>query len=430
MVEIINQQPINPRSAKATGPVKDTATKAEPPKEDNFLNFSKLSDQTALKNLEDKKKHKKNFFEKATRFFKEDTAGSMINGFFPFLAVVGGGLGIYQLFGKNKSDSFVSLAMGGAAAAAYTGINFFIIPQGEKARDASNEKVLGHKIDLEKDLILDKETKRKLWIAIKQFYGYESPLQNKVTDSDTSKTLGGNMLILHGPPGTGKTAIANGIANQAGKKLIYVNVNDIESKWLGDSEKNLAAVFERAEKEGAWLFFDEADALLQSRKALSKDHTVKLTNTFIQQYNQFKDRTKIILATNTPDNIDPAIKSRGVTVGIKTPPKEVRQDILLQKLKNLRIKQANIDELKEKHGDELLKLIDEHQFSGRDIESAVLRAMHSAEGRIHEEQLKGTDPEEKILIDDLKSSFTEIKKETEDAKKSSLDISSLFKAAT
>ncbi|MBQ7454776.1 MAG: AAA family ATPase, partial [Selenomonadaceae bacterium] len=77
-----------------------------------------------------------------------------------------------------------------------------------------------------------------------------------------SRRIGVN---LYGAPGTGKTMAAHAIANALGKKILIVNYADIESKYVGETPKNIRKAFEAAKNSGSILFFDEADAILSKR---------------------------------------------------------------------------------------------------------------------------------------------------------------------
>jgi len=72
-------------------------------------------------------------------------------------------------------------------------------------------------------------------------------------------------INLYGPSGTGKTMVAHAIAEQLSRKLLIVDYSRIESRYVGDTAKNLAVMFKQAKDENAIIFFDEADALLSKR---------------------------------------------------------------------------------------------------------------------------------------------------------------------
>ena len=82
----------------------------------------------------------------------------------------------------------------------------------------------------------------------------------------------GVRLLFAGPPGTGKTLSAEALANSLGVDLLIVDLSRVVSKWIGETEKNLASVFDAAERAQASLFFDEADALFGKRTEVSDAH--------------------------------------------------------------------------------------------------------------------------------------------------------------
>lgn len=125
------------------------------------------------------------------------------------------------------------------------------------------------------------------------------------------KTGGG--VLLYGPPGTGKTMIAKAIANEVGAKFYAVKGSDIVSKWVGDSEKNINALFQEANKQDrAIIFIDEMDSLI-GRRGLDT-HNDKRVNEFLQQMDGFAGRNPNLLllgATNRPWDIDSAAMRSG-----------------------------------------------------------------------------------------------------------------------
>ncbi len=75
-------------------------------------------------------------------------------------------------------------------------------------------------------------------------------------------------INLYGFSGTGKSMAAHAIANQLGRKILTVDYSQIESKYVGETSKNLVALFACAKESGAVIFFDEADALLSRREPI------------------------------------------------------------------------------------------------------------------------------------------------------------------
>ena len=121
----------------------------------------------------------------------------------------------------------------------------------------------------------------------------------------------GVRLLFTGPPGTGKTLSAEVLASALRVDLLVVDLSRIVSKWIGETEKNLAGVFEAAERGQAALFFDEADALFGKRTEVidAHDRYANLETAYLlTRLEQFEGLA--ILATNLRQNIDAAFLRR------------------------------------------------------------------------------------------------------------------------
>jgi SpoVK/Ycf46/Vps4 family AAA+-type ATPase len=121
----------------------------------------------------------------------------------------------------------------------------------------------------------------------------------------------GARLLLTGPPGTGKSLAARAVATVAGTDLLVVDVSRLVSKWLGETEKNLAAAFEAAERTQAVLMLDEADVLFGSRTDISdaQDRYANLETAYLlTRLDRFDGL--VILTTNMVGNVDPAFLRR------------------------------------------------------------------------------------------------------------------------
>ena len=130
-----------------------------------------------------------------------------------------------------------------------------------------------------------------------------------------SRRIGVN---LYGEPGTGKTMAAHAIAKELGRKILIVNYADIESKYVGETPKNIRKAFEAAKNSNSILFFDEADAILSKRvtnMTQAVDVSVNQTRSvMLMLMNEFQDF--IIFATNFIENFDPAFMRR-ISVHVK-----------------------------------------------------------------------------------------------------------------
>ena len=121
----------------------------------------------------------------------------------------------------------------------------------------------------------------------------------------------GVRLLFCGPPGTGKTLAAEVLAHRLGRDLLVVDLARLVSKWIGETEKNLAAIFEAAETAGAALLFDEADALFGSRTEVgdARDRYANLETAYLLSRIERFDGL-VVLATNLRQNLDPAFARR------------------------------------------------------------------------------------------------------------------------
>ncbi|MGL4599362.1 MAG: ATP-binding protein [Bacteroidia bacterium] len=118
-------------------------------------------------------------------------------------------------------------------------------------------------------------------------------------------------VLFYGPPGTGKSFTAALIGKEYGKHVFRVDLSQIVSKWVGETEKNLARLFDRAQSKNWILFFDEADALFAQRTNVSdaKDKWANLEMSYLLQRIEEFDGL-CILATNLLDNLDGAMRRR------------------------------------------------------------------------------------------------------------------------
>ena len=119
-------------------------------------------------------------------------------------------------------------------------------------------------------------------------------------------------INLYGEPGTGKTMAAHAIANALHKEMICVNYADIESKYVGETSKNLTNLFHTASEKDIIIFFDEADALLSKRvtnMSSSTDVSVNQTRSvLLTLLNDYEGM--VIFATNFISNYDPVFMRR------------------------------------------------------------------------------------------------------------------------
>ncbi len=179
------------------------------------------------------------------------------------------------------------------------------------------------------DLVLSKETNQQI-MELQTWITYGSMLMN---DWGMHKKLKpGYRALFHGPPGTGKTLTATLLGKYTGKDVFKIDLSMVVSKFIGETEKNLANLLAKAEKTENILFFDEADALFGKRTNVRDAHDkyanqeVSYLLQRIENYNGL-----VILASNLKSNIDDAFVRRFQSIVHFPLPKTAERLLLWQK---------------------------------------------------------------------------------------------------
>jgi SpoVK/Ycf46/Vps4 family AAA+-type ATPase len=182
-------------------------------------------------------------------------------------------------------------------------------------------------------------------------------------------------LAFHfaGPPGTGKTICAEALAYTLDRRLLAVRYSELESRWVGQTAKHVAAVFRAAERQDAVLFFDEADAIAGRRftamQAAVDREANSVVNVLLHELETFPG--VVIFATNLASNMDPAFERRIRThILFEMPSTEERERIWKVQLHPRKTPLADDVDFR--------ALAEAYPRSGGDIKNAVLKAAQMA----------------------------------------------------
>lgn len=220
------------------------------------------------------------------------------------------------------------------------------------------------------DLILPQHTRNELQRAI-SLREHQAAVFQEWGFQNTHKYDNKMIINLYGEPGTGKTMAAHAIAARLNRPLLLVNYGDIESKYVGETPKNIQAAFEFAKQNHAILFFDEADAILsrrvtnmQSATDTSVNQTRSVMLTLLNDYND-----TVLFATNFISNYDPAFMRRILMhIEFSLPDSDTRQKLFAQYIPKELPNTINIEKIAQ----------EAEQLSGSDIANCVLLAAFAA----------------------------------------------------
>ena len=184
----------------------------------------------------------------------------------------------------------------------------------------------------------------------------------------------GLSILFAGAPGTGKTMCAQVIAKQLNMQMYKINISQIVSKYIGETEKNLQAVFQEAKKSNSILFFDECDAIFGKRSDVKDAHDRNANVEVAYLLQQIEDHDGVcVLATNLMQNIDAAFMRRiTYVVHFPFPDQAMRKAIYLHTLPDDAPREENID---------WDFLAEKFELSGGHIKNIVLESAFMAANR-------------------------------------------------
>ncbi|CAD6192566.1 unnamed protein product [Caenorhabditis auriculariae] len=181
-------------------------------------------------------------------------------------------------------------------------------------------------------------------------------------------------ILLCGPPGCGKTLLAKAVANETGMNFISVKGPELLNMYVGESERAVRTVFQRArDSQPCVIFFDEIDALCPKRNHNESSGGARLVNQFLTEMDGVEGRQKVFLigATNRPDIVDAAILRPGrldKILFVDFPAAHDRADILRKSTRKGPKLDADVD------FEEIAKLPALNGFTGADLSALIHEA--------------------------------------------------------
>ena len=162
-------------------------------------------------------------------------------------------------------------------------------------------------------------------------------------------------ILLYGPPGTGKTLLAKAVATESKANFIWIKGPELISKWVGESEKAIRKIFQKARQNSPTIiFFDEIDSMAPKRGASSDSQSAeRVVNQILTEMDGLDNMKDVVViaATNRPDIMDPALLRPGRfdrLILAPIPDKKARELIFSIHTKNMPLKTVNVKLLAEK----------------------------------------------------------------------------------
>ena len=265
-------------------------------------------------------------------------------------------------------------------------VDLFLTGQIQTPRFGANFPARRIQTEMEwSDLVLDTHTLSQIheledWIRHNDALLYEWEMYRKVKP--------GYRALFFGPPGTGKTLTASLLGKYTGREVFRVDLSMVISKFIGETEKNLSSLFDKAQNKNWILFFDEADAIFSKRTSVRDAHDKYANQEISYLLQRIEDYPGLtILASNFKNNIDEAFIRRFNAMIYFAPPGPAERLTLWEK---------NIPRMAELAADvNLREVAQRHELTGAHIVNIVQHACLKALGR----------GERTICADDLRQSI-------------------------
>ncbi|MBU4501935.1 MAG: CDC48 family AAA ATPase, partial [Nanoarchaeota archaeon] len=220
-------------------------------------------------------------------------------------------------------------------------------------------------------------------------------------------------VLLHGPPGSGKTLLARAVANESDANFILLNGPEIMNKFYGESEKKVRELFEEAEKNApSIIFIDEIDSIASKRDETQGEVEKRVVSTLLTMMDGLSSRGKVVVigATNRPNALDPALRRPGrfdreIEIGV--PNKEGRLEILKVHTRSMPLfnmqdsfKELSKNEKLDEDVDKLIRYMMENSRNGSLTSNKEIESMISK--YLLENPDKNKDAEKKFKLEEIK----------------------------
>lgn len=233
------------------------------------------------------------------------------------------------------------------------------------------------------DLIVEEQVKTQLSYICGQVK-YRSIVGNQWGFFEKMPYGKGLCALFYGPPGTGKTMAVQVLARELGLDVYRIDLSRMVSKYIGETEKHISALFEQAAQMNVILFFDEADSFFSKRSEVKDAHDRNANGEISHLLQKLEEYDGItILATNLKENMDDAFKRRiQFMVNFRLPSVQTRKNLWNSLLPGKAPREADLD---------LDFFARQFELSGSQIKEILLQAAYIAAGQgraIGNEQVK------------------------------------------
>ena len=172
----------------------------------------------------------------------------------------------------------------------------------------------------------------------------------------------GLTLLFFGPPGTGKSILAEAVAAYLNKKILVVDASKVRAKYCGETEKKITGIFKSATEEDLVVVMDEADTFLYDRSFGSQEHDIMFVNVMLNELEKFEGI--VIMTTNMDRLLDSAVERRiALKIKFELPDATMREEIWKTHIP---------DKIKVAEGVDFAALAERYEFSGGNIKNAFL----------------------------------------------------------